>query len=123
MNEHYKVVLSQEAAVVFEAGEAFVFRDHPPAADATGSASDGQIRAPMPGKVTVVGVAAGDKVAKGQPLVTLEAMKMEHALAAPFDGTVEDVATTLGAQVSEGTVLVKLLPRGEARQGELPRRG
>ncbi len=101
-------VLGEEAAVVFEAGEAFVFRDHPPAADATGSASDGQIRAPMPGKVTVVGVAAGDKVTKGQPLVTLEAMKMEHALTAPFDGIVDEVAATLGAQVSEGTVLVRM---------------
>jgi acetyl/propionyl-CoA carboxylase alpha subunit len=101
-------VLGEDAAVVFEGGEAFVFRDHPPAADAAGSSSDGQIRAPMPGKVTVVAVAAGDKVAKGQPLVTLEAMKMEHALTAPFDGSVDEVAVTLGAQVSEGTVLVKL---------------
>ena len=101
-------VLGDEAAVVFEAGEAFVFRDHPPAADAGGAVGDGQIRAPMPGKVTVVAVKPGDAVAKGQPLVTLEAMKMEHALTAPFDGTVEAVTTALGAQVSEGTVLVRL---------------
>ena len=94
--------------VVFEAGEAFVFAAHPPAADEVGAAGDGQIRSPMPGKVTALSVAAGDTVTRGQALLTLEAMKMEHALTAPFDGTVESVAITLGAQVSEGAVLVKL---------------
>jgi acetyl/propionyl-CoA carboxylase alpha subunit len=97
-----------EAVVVFEMGEAFVFRDHPPAADAQGVAGDGQVRAPMPGKVTQLSVKAGDVVAKGQPLLVLEAMKMEHALAAPFDGTVEEAPVELGAQVSEGTLLVRL---------------
>ncbi len=101
-------VESEEEVVVFEGGEAFVFRDHPPAADASGSAGDGSIRAPMPGKVTQLSVKAGDTVTKGQALLTLEAMKMEHALAAPFDGTVAEVATDLGAQVSEGMLLVKL---------------
>ncbi|ACG79434.1 acetyl/propionyl-CoA carboxylase, alpha subunit [Phenylobacterium zucineum HLK1] len=93
--------------VVFEAGEAFVFKDHPPAADLE-SAGDGQIRAPMPGKVTQLSVKPGDPVSKGQPLVVLEAMKMEHALQAAFDGKVEEVAVSLGAQVSEGTLLVRL---------------
>ncbi|MDZ4374799.1 MAG: biotin/lipoyl-containing protein, partial [Phenylobacterium sp.] len=101
-------VLGDEEVVVFEAGEAFVFRDHPPAADGDGAAGDGQIRAPMPGKVTQVTVKAGDTVVKGQPLLVLEAMKMEHGLTAPFDGTVDELAAELGAQVSEGTVLVKL---------------
>jgi len=101
-------VVSEEEVVVFEGGEAFTFRDHPPAADAGGSASDGSIRAPMPGKVTQLSVKAGDKVVKGQPLLTLEAMKMEHALAAPFDGVVDELSADLGAQVAEGTVLAKL---------------
>ncbi|MDB5433969.1 MAG: bccA, partial [Phenylobacterium sp.] len=94
--------------VVFEAGEAFVFTAHPPAAEEVDAAADGQIRSPMPGKVTQLPVKAGDKVAKGQALLTLEAMKMEHALTAPFDGTVETVSVALGDQVSEGAVLVKL---------------
>ncbi|MBW8812092.1 MAG: biotin/lipoyl-binding protein [Caulobacterales bacterium] len=97
-----------ETVVVFEMGEAFVFRDHPPAADEQGGAGDGHIRAPMPGKVTQLSVKAGDKVAKGQPLLVLEAMKMEHAMTAPFDGVVEEAPVELGAQVSEGALLVRL---------------
>ncbi len=77
-----------------------------------GTAADGAILSPMPGRVTAVDVAAGDSVTKGQRLVTLEAMKMEHSLTAPFDGTVEELNATPGAQVSEGTVLVKVV-RGE----------
>ena len=76
---------------------------------AAGTAADGAILSPMPGRVTAVDVAAGDAVTKGQRLVTLEAMKMEHSLTAPFDGTVEELNATTGAQVSEGTVLVKVV--------------
>jgi 3-methylcrotonyl-CoA carboxylase alpha subunit len=71
-------------------------------------AHDGEIEAPMPGKVTAVEVAAGDKVTKGQRLLTLEAMKMEHALTSPFDGTVSELAAKPGVQVSEGQLLVKV---------------
>ncbi len=102
------LLTDEDEIVVFEAGEAFVFASHPPAAEDLGAAADGQIRSPMPGKVTQLSVKAGDAVTKGQPLLTLEAMKMEHALTAPFDGTVETVGVALGAQVSEGAVLVKL---------------
>ncbi|MBX3483662.1 acetyl/propionyl/methylcrotonyl-CoA carboxylase subunit alpha [Phenylobacterium sp.] len=101
-------VESDEAVVVFEGGDAFVFRDHPPVADSDAAGGDGAIRAPMPGKVTQLSVKAGDAVTKGQPLLVLEAMKMEHALTAPFDGTVEELAAELGAQVAEGTVLARL---------------
>ena len=98
--------------VVFEAGEAFVFLSQPPADDHAGAAGDGQVRSPMPGKVTQVSVTAGEAVTKGQPLLTLEAMKMEHALTAPFDGKVEMLAVAVGDQVSEGAVLVKLAAAG-----------
>jgi len=69
---------------------------------------DGEIEAPMPGKVTAVDVSNGEKVAKGQRLLTLEAMKMEHALTAPFDGTVTELNAKAGAQVTEGQLLVKV---------------
>jgi acetyl/propionyl-CoA carboxylase alpha subunit len=102
------LLTNDDEIVVFEAGEAFVFASHPPAADEAGAAGDGAIRSPMPGKVTQLSVKAGETVKKGQSLLTLEAMKMEHALTAPFDGTVETVSVALGAQVTEGAVLVKL---------------
>jgi 3-methylcrotonyl-CoA carboxylase alpha subunit len=70
----------------------------------TGAVSDGSLRAPMPGKIVATPVKAGDAVTKGQPVVVLEAMKMEHALTAPFDGVVESVAT-VGDQVVEAAVL------------------
>ncbi|HEY8572986.1 acetyl/propionyl/methylcrotonyl-CoA carboxylase subunit alpha [Phenylobacterium sp.] len=95
--------------VVFEAGEAIAFSLHPPSADmAEGAAGDGQVRSPMPGKVTNVVVKPGQTVAKGAPLLTLEAMKMEHAMTAPFDGRVEELAVKAGDQVAEGAVLVRL---------------
>jgi 3-methylcrotonyl-CoA carboxylase alpha subunit len=62
----------------------------------------------MPGKVTAVDVSQGEKVAQGQRLLTLEAMKMEHALTAPFDGTVAELNAKPGAQVTEGQLLVKV---------------
>ena len=63
------------------------------------------MRAPMPGLVKIVHAAKGDTVTKGQPLLILEAMKMEHTIAAPHDGVVADIAAE-GAQITEGTVLV-----------------
>ncbi len=75
---------------------------------AAGAAADGGILSPMPGRIIAVDVAVGDAVVKGQKLVTLEAMKMEHSLTAPFDGTVEALAATVGGQVSEGAVLVTI---------------
>ena len=63
------------------------------------------MRAPMPGLVKIVRAARGDAVTKGQPLLILEAMKMEHTIAAPHDGVVAEIAAE-GAQITEGTVLV-----------------
>jgi 3-methylcrotonyl-CoA carboxylase alpha subunit len=62
----------------------------------------------MPGRVTAVEVAVGQRVAKSDRLVTLEAMKMEHALIAPFDGLVAELNATAGEQVVEGTILVRI---------------
>jgi 3-methylcrotonyl-CoA carboxylase alpha subunit len=79
----------------------------------TSGASDGTILSPMPGKIIAVAVAEGDSVAKGDKLVTLEAMKMEHTLTAPFDGIVSSLTATIGAQVSDGAVLVEIAAGGE----------
>ena len=72
--------------------------------------ADGEILAPMPGKVTSVDVSKGDKVAKGQRLLTLEAMKMEHGLVAPFDGVVAELNAKPGAQVQVDAVLAVVEP-------------
>ncbi|HEX2763026.1 MAG TPA: biotin/lipoyl-containing protein, partial [Allosphingosinicella sp.] len=98
-----------EKVLAFSAGQAFAFTLPGAAGGAGGgSASDGVILAPMPGRVIAVEARDGDKVAKGQKLVTLEAMKMEHSLTAPFDGVVAEVAAVAGAQVSEGDRLVRV---------------
>ncbi len=68
----------------------------------------GLFTAPMPGKVTRLFVAAGDRVAKGQPLAVLEAMKMESRFDAPRDGLVSAVHVAEGDQVEEGAVLLDL---------------
>ena len=70
-------------------------------------AGSGSLRAPMPGLVKLVRASKGDSVIKGQPLLILEAMKMEHTIAAPHDGIIAEIAAE-GGQVSDGVVLVKL---------------
>ena len=75
---------------------------------AGGHAGDGAILAPMPGRVITVDVQAGDAVAKGQKLLTLEAMKMEHGLVAPFDGVVAELAVSVGAQVEVEAMLARV---------------
>jgi len=62
----------------------------------------------MPGRVTAVEVTKGAAVVKGQRLLTLEAMKMEHALTAPFDGTIAELNAKTGGQVNEGQLLVRI---------------
>jgi 3-methylcrotonyl-CoA carboxylase alpha subunit len=72
------------------------------------AAEGGRLTAPMPGKVVSFAVKAGAAVKKGQPLAVMEAMKMEHTIAAPADGTVTELLFAPGDQVSEGAELLKL---------------
>jgi len=97
-----------EAVLLFEAGFPQAIWRHRSSASqgmASGSASDGSLRAPMPGKIVAAPAKAGETVTTGQPVVVLEAMKMEHALTAPFDGVVQAVNVAVGDQVTEATVL------------------
>ena len=68
----------------------------------------GRLTAPMPGKVVSFAVQAGDKVSKGQALAVMEAMKMEHTIAAPQDGVVAELLYAPGDQVTEGAELLRL---------------
>jgi 3-methylcrotonyl-CoA carboxylase alpha subunit len=69
----------------------------------------GKVVSPMPGAVTALLVAVGDRVTRGTPLLVVEAMKIEHTLTAPFDGVVEEIRFQPGEQVlAEGIELVTL---------------
>jgi len=79
-------------------------------ADLGRASGSGVLSAPMHGKVLSVSVAKGDKVAKGQRLMVLEAMKMEHALDAATDGIVMELSVAAGDQVAEGAQLALIAP-------------
>ena len=78
----------------------------PPATAATGS--DGKLRAPMDGRIVAIKVAPGDTVARGQTLVVLEAMKIQHQLKAVLDAKVESISVQEGQQVANRAVLVTM---------------
>ncbi|MBA8962728.1 propionyl-CoA carboxylase alpha chain [Rhodococcus percolatus] len=73
--------------------------------DPSAVVAEGSLLAPMPGSVIRLGAAAGDTVTAGQPIVWLEAMKMEHTIKAPASGVLTELSVTAGQQVDVGTVL------------------
>lgn len=77
---------------------------------AAGGRQADEARAPMPGVVIALSVAAGDEVAEGQTLLTIESMKMQTQIAAPRAGVVDRVAVRLGDSFDRGALLVALLP-------------
>jgi 3-methylcrotonyl-CoA carboxylase alpha subunit len=101
------IVATGEKIAVLRDGADRVFGIIDPLAHAGEEAGGGsRLTAPMPGRVIAVLVEAGAKVTKGQPLIVLEAMKMEHTVAAPADGTVTSLPFTAGDQVDEGVALI-----------------
>ena len=101
-------------------GDSWAVRPHDPLEQlALGGAGAGAaaLNAPMPGTVTVVKAAVGDRVTKGQPLMILEAMKMEHVITAPYDGTVEQLRVAAGGTVAMDELLAAITPAGDAPAG------
>jgi 3-methylcrotonyl-CoA carboxylase alpha subunit len=96
------------AMLVAEGGSVWQLAPWRAEGSAGGPGGDGAILSPMPGKVIAVDVAAGDTVTKGQKLLTLEAMKMEHSLAAPFDGVVAELNAVAGGQVQVEALLARI---------------
>lgn len=96
------------SALVTDQGQAWLLTPWRKDGSTGGVASSGVILSPMPGRVIAVAVAAGDRVTKGQKLLTLEAMKMEHSLTAPFDGVVSELNAAPGAQVQVEAVLARI---------------
>jgi acetyl/propionyl-CoA carboxylase alpha subunit len=80
------------------------------ALQAVGGAEQGSLLTPLPGTIVALHVAPGERVARGAPLVTVEAMKMEHTLTAPYEGVVSRVAFGLADRVQAGAILVELAP-------------
>jgi 3-methylcrotonyl-CoA carboxylase alpha subunit len=112
-----------DAKVFAVGGEAYVLRhgrqtrvrikDFSAAAGEAGAA-DGVVTAPMHGRVLEILAGSGDRVARGQRLAVIEAMKMEHTLRAPFDGVVLHIAVDAGAQVVEGAEIMVIERPGDA---------
>jgi 3-methylcrotonyl-CoA carboxylase alpha subunit len=94
--------------VFADVGSASVHFVNPLAHAAQGSAASGNLSAPMPGKLLSFAVKVGDRVKAGQALAVMEAMKMEHTVAAPADGTVAELLYAPGDQVHEGAPLLRL---------------
>jgi 3-methylcrotonyl-CoA carboxylase alpha subunit len=106
-----RVIVLEHAAetAVFIDGEEWRLIEIDPLAPAPGDdPTGGRSSAPMPGRVTQLMVAVGDVVRRGDPMIVIEAMKMEHTVAAPADGVVEAVRYAVGDPVEEGAELITL---------------
>ncbi|MFJ1300206.1 acetyl/propionyl/methylcrotonyl-CoA carboxylase subunit alpha [Pseudomonadota bacterium AL_CKDN230030165-1A_HGKHYDSX7] len=102
------VVMHADRVHVFRDGATYVLERYDALAHADDAADGhaGGLTAPMPGKIIAVSVAVGDTVEKGQALLVMEAMKMEHTITAPAAGRVETVHYAVGDQVAEGAALI-----------------
>ena len=110
-----RVVRQDDDFTVLHGGRSYLLRLHDPRnPDLTGEEDGGQLTAPMSGKVVAVQVAAGDAVERGDVLVVLEAMKMEHSITAPQDAVVSVVYFSAGDLVEEGVELLSLDVAGDA---------
>jgi 3-methylcrotonyl-CoA carboxylase alpha subunit len=110
-----RVVRRGAAVTVFDRGaEHRLTVVDPLAAAGIGEAAAGKLTAPMPGRVSAVRVAPGERVARGHPLIVVEAMKMEHTIAAPAAGVVGAVHFRVGDLVEEGAELLVLEVGAEA---------
>ncbi|MDV6014067.1 biotin carboxylase N-terminal domain-containing protein [Haloechinothrix sp. LS1_15] len=110
----FEVARYGEAVCVDSPFGPVTLRRMPRFADPEAAVSEGSMLAPMPGAVLRVAVATGDRVEAGQPVLWLEAMKMEHQITAPTDGVVSELNVSTGDQVDLGAVLAVVRPPDEA---------
>ena len=105
------VVRKGEIFHIFAAGKHVVLNYTDPMAHAgEGDADGGRLTAPMPGKIVAIHIKKGETVAKGMPLLVMEAMKMEHTIFAPSPGVIEELLYEVGDQVTDGVQLLRLKP-------------
>ncbi|MEV4927384.1 biotin carboxylase N-terminal domain-containing protein [Streptomyces roseoverticillatus] len=113
VTQHFTAAPGPEGVWLGRDGDAWHLRGHDPvegAAGGSGAAGADTLTAPMPGTVTVVKASVGDIVSAGQSLLVVEAMKMEHVISAPHDGTVAELDVTPGATVAMDQVLAVVTP-------------
>ena len=108
--QHVRIIEIAQDLHLFRSGRQTLLRlaRTEDALQVTAGAEEGSLLTPLPGTVVAVHVAAGQKVERGAPLVTVEAMKMEHTLTAPHAGTVTRVPFGVGERVAAGAVLAEL---------------
>ncbi|ALX03259.1 acetyl/propionyl/methylcrotonyl-CoA carboxylase subunit alpha [Aeromicrobium erythreum] len=105
VTEAYRVAVGEETVDVDGPAGSLSFDVVPTFVDPADVLAEGSLLAPMPASVVKVGVEAGQQVEKGDVVVVLEAMKMQHTITAPTDGVVAELAVTAGQQVESGAVL------------------
>jgi 3-methylcrotonyl-CoA carboxylase alpha subunit len=118
---HAGILQDGHRLAVMQAGATHWFERSDPIAELAYTAEgSGRVTAPMPGKIIQILTEAGADVARGKPLLVMEAMKMEHTITSPMQGRIEKINCAVGEQVSEGAVLVAFAedkpPTGEAQQ-------
>ena len=101
-----KIVSRDQRRYILTGGLCYCLDVDDPSTELEESVSVGLFTAPMPGRITVVHARVGQKAVSGQPLIALEAMKLEHVISAPTEGTVIEVNVVVGDQVTEGTELL-----------------
>ncbi len=104
------LALQGDTLHLFHARRAWAFERTDPRKRRQAADASGAITAPLTGRIVAVAVQAGDRVAAGQRLVVLEAMKMEHTLAAPIAGTVAECHAQVGGQAAKGSLLLRITP-------------
>jgi acetyl/propionyl-CoA carboxylase alpha subunit len=112
----FAVYRKDDVSYVDGPGGAFELAAVPRFIDPASVAHAGSLLAPMPGSVLRVLAEAGAQVVAGQPLVVLEAMKMEHTVSAPADGTLSEVNVSSGDQVDTGQVMAVVVPTEDAAE-------
>ncbi|MGW4425278.1 acetyl/propionyl/methylcrotonyl-CoA carboxylase subunit alpha [Streptosporangium sp. NPDC004631] len=118
VRRRYAVARDGDVVWLGRDGDAWALTRHhlgdPGDREGAGGDGDGVVRSPMPGTVLVVKVAAGERVGEGQPLLVVEAMKMEHTVTAPVTGTVAELPVRAGQPVDMDAVLAVVRRDGES---------
>ncbi|WP_372966465.1 acetyl-CoA carboxylase biotin carboxylase subunit [Marinobacter sp.] len=108
--------LHNNQLVLFYEGDTFTCSVHKENYEREDMTGEGSLAAPMNGAIVAVQAKVGEQVTTGQPLVIMEAMKMEHAIKAPGEGVVTDIFFAEGDQVSEGDELIAIEPRSTEQE-------